>query len=198
MASTATSNNPELPLPAKRGEGRGEGRLLLLLLLLASAAQAHPQGFHKKLTVTLTKTKLSALIVMDVDAGERCLLLREAVDSNRDGQLAGDEVKQLKDRLVKMAIRPLKLSISGAPLIIEAKESKLSLREDRRANDSALSVAILVELEHPPTSPGMELEVEDISPDQSTIVLQVFQEGAKEPPFQEEVKSGVKTKVRLN
>lgn len=192
MGSTAIPN--DLPLPP-RGEGR---TLLLALTLVASTAFAHPQGFHKKLTFTLTKTKVSALIVMDVDAGERCLLLREAVDSNRDGVLAGEEVAQLKDRLVKMATRPLKLSISGAPLPVVVKEAKVSLREDHRANDSAVSVAVLVELEHPASTPGMEFEVEDISPDQSTIVLQVFQEGAKDAPFQEEVKSGVKTKVRLN
>ncbi len=188
MGSTAIRNDSP----------RGEGRKLLLFLLVALPAFGHPQGFHKKLTFTLTKTKVSALIVMDVDAGERCLLLREAVDSNRDGQLAGAEVAQLKDRLVKMATWPLKLSISGAPLPLVVKESKLSLREDRRANDSSLSVAVLVELEHPPSTPGMNFEVEDVSPDQSTIVLQVYQEGAKEPPFQEEVKSGIKTKVRLN
>ena len=171
----------------------------LLGLLWALTALGHPSGFHKKLTFTLTKSKVSALIVLDVDSGERCLLLREAMDSNRDGVLSGDEVTQLKDRLVKMATRPLKLSISGAPILLVVKETKISLREDHRANDSALSVAVLVEIDHPhEVSPGMNFEVEDISPDQSTIVLQVFQEGAKEPPFQEEVKSGVKTKVRIN
>ena len=44
----------------------------------------------------------------------------------------------------------------------------------------------------------MHFEVEDVAPDQSTILLQVFQEGAKEPPFEAEVKSGVKTRVRFN
>ena len=182
MASTATLSRP-----------------LLLGVLLALPALAHPQGFHKKLTFTLTKTKVSALIVMDVDAGERCLLLREPADSNRDGMLSGEEVAQLKDRLVKMATRPLKLSISGAPIPLTVKETKLSLREDRRANDSALSVAVLVEIElSQAMGVGMSFEVEDVSPDQSTIVVQVFQEGDKDPPFQEEVKSGVKTKIRIN
>jgi hypothetical protein len=172
---------------------------LLLGLLAAGSAFGHPNGFHKKLTVTLTKTKVSALLVMDVDSGERCLLLREAVDSNRDGQLTGAELTQLKERLVKMATKPLKLSISGAPIELVVKGTKLSLRDDRRANDAALSVAVLVEIEHQhPVSTGMDFEVEDIAPDQSTIVLQVFQEGSKEAPFQAEVKSGVKTKVRFN
>lgn len=167
-------------------------------LLLALPALGHPQGFHKKLTFTLTQARVSGLLVMDVDAGERCLLLREAADSNRDGVLSGDELTQLKDRLVKLMIRPLKLWVSSAPLPVVVKESKLSLREDRRANDSPLSVAVLVEMEHRDAlRPGMRLEVEDVSPDASTIVLQVFQEGATEPPFEQEVQSGTKTKIRL-
>lgn len=172
-------------------------RAWVLAVLLALPAQAHPQGFHKKLTFTLTKTRLSALIVMDIDSGERCLLLREPMDGDRDGQLAGEEVARLKERLVKLATRPLKLSISSAPIPLVIKDAKLSLRDDRRAGDGALSVAILVEIDHPqPVSPGMELEVEDLSPDQSSIVLQVFQETSA--PFQAEVRSGVKTKVRIN
>lgn len=168
-------------------------------LVAAGTAFGHPNGFHKRLTVTLTKTKVSALLVMDVDSGERCLFLREAVDSNRDHVLSGDELAQLKARLVKLATKPLKFSISGAPIELGIKETKVSVRDDRRANDAALSVAVLIEIEHPhPVSTGMDFEVEDIAPDQSTIVLQVFQEGASEPPFQAEVKSGVKTKIRFH
>lgn len=169
----------------------------LLGVLLALPALAHPQGFHKKLTFTLTKTKVSALIVMDIDSGERCLLLREPMDGNRDGVLTGEEVTRLKERLVKLATRPLKLSISSAPLPLVIKDAKLSLRDDKRAGDGALSVAVLVEIDHPhPPSAGMDFEVEDLSPDQSTIVLQVFQEASA--PFQAEVQSGVKTKVRID
>lgn len=171
----------------------------LVLALVASSAWSHPKGFHKKLTITVSPTRISALIVMDVDSGDRCLLLREAVDSNRDGQLAGEELTKLKERLVKMAVNPIVLGLSGAPIPLQVKESKLSLREDRRANDSPLSVAVLVEIDHPHAiSPGMQLEVTDTAPDTSSIVLQVFQEGSDEPPFQEEVASGVKTKVRMN
>jgi hypothetical protein len=168
-------------------------------LLLALSAWGHPQGFHKKLTFTLTKTKVSGLIVMDVDAGERCLLLREPADSNRDGVLTGEEVTKLKERLVKLATRPLKVGFSGATLPLVVKDSKLSLRSDQRANDSGLSLAILVELElaRAPTS-GMHFEVEDVSPDQSAIVVQVFQEGADAPQFEAEVPSGALTRVRLS
>lgn len=166
-----------------------------MVAFVATTAFAHPTGFHKKLTITVTKTKVSALIVMDVDSGERCLLLREAVDSNRDGVLSGDEVAKLKERLVKMATSPLKLGISGAPLLIATKESKLSLREDRRANDSPLSVAVLFEIPLSPTpGEGTQLEVTDTAPDQSTIVLQVFQSGET---LEKEVSSGVVTRVRL-
>jgi hypothetical protein len=171
----------------------------LAAVLLSSVASAHPTGFHKKLTITLTKKSVSALVVMDVDSGDRCLLLREPADSNRDGLLSGEEVTKLKERLVKMATSPLKFSISGAPIPLTIKDAKISLRDDKRANDSPLSVAVLIEIEHPhEVSVGMDFEVEDVAPDQSTIVLQVFQEGSKEKPFEAEVKSGVKTKIRFN
>ena len=187
MGSTATRN---------RAGVRGA---LAVALLVACTASAHPSGFHKKLTVTLTKKSVSALVVMDVDSGDRCLLLREAVDSNRDGLLTGEEVTKLKERLVKMATSPLKFSISGAPIPLTIKDAKVSLRDDKRANDAPLSVAVLIEIEHAhEVSVGMDFEVEDIAPDQSTIVLQVFQEGSKEKPFEAEVKSGVKTKIRFN
>lgn len=171
--------------------------LLALVVGAGSAAWAHPKGFHKKLTVTLTSTRLSVLIVMDVDSGERCLLLREAVDSNRDGFVTGDEVTKLRERLVKLALKPLALGLSGAPLAPVVKDTKLSLREDRRANDAPLSVAVLLELEHGKAfAEGMHLEVTDTSPDLSTIVLQVFQAGGQ-APFEQEVPSGVKTKVPI-
>lgn len=162
-------------------------------------AVAHPTGFHKKITVTVTDTKLSALLVMDVDSGQRCVLLREAADSNRDGVISGEEVKELKARLVKLVTKPLLVSISSSPVVLTVVDTKLSLRDDRRANDSPLSVAVLAEFTYAKHAlgEGMELEIEDIAPDQSTIAVQVFQAGAKEPPFEQEVKSGVKTKIRL-
>lgn len=171
---------------------------LVAVLLAATVAGAHPKGFHKKVIITVTQTRVSALVVMDVDSGDRCLLLREAVDSDRNKELAGEELTKLRDRVTKMATSALKLGLSGAPLVLQLKDSKLSLRDDKRANDSPLSVAILMELEHPSAiSDSMTLEFTDTSPDQSTIVLQVFQEGMAGAPFEAEVKSGVKTKVPL-
>ncbi|MFT3706998.1 MAG: hypothetical protein QM817_04945 [Archangium sp.] len=169
-----------------------------MLLLVATAAAAHPKGFHKKAIITLTHTRVSALVVMDVDSGDRCLLLREAVDSNRNGKIEGEEVAKLKERLVKMATSTLVLGLSGAPLKLTIKDTKLNLREDPRANDSPLSVAVLLELDHKDAvSSGMKLEFTDTSPDQSTVVLQVFQEGMAGAPFEAEVKSGVKTLVPI-
>lgn len=177
---------------------RNSALLLLCSLFAGPAAWGHPKGFHKKLTVTVSPTKLSVLIVMDVDSGDRCLLLREAVDSNRDGVVTGEEVTRLKERLVKLAITPLQLGISGAPIPVQVKESKLSLRDDPRANDAPLSIALLVEVAHPHAiAEGMELEVTDTAPDTSTIVLQVYQSGSTEPPFEQQVPSGVKTKIRM-
>ena len=169
--------------------------LLALALVLSTGATAHPKGFHKKLTVTLTKTKLSALVVMDADSGERCLLLREAVDANRDGFVMGDEVTKLRERLTKMAVSPLQFSISGAPLPMVVKESKLSLREDKRANDGPLSVAVLIEIPlSPAPNEGASLEITDVAPDQSAIALQVFQ---AKSTTELELPSGVKTPVRI-
>lgn len=182
MRSTATRNSDV-------------GRVASVLLLVSLTASAHPTGFHKKLTITVTQTKLSALVVMDVDSGERCLLLREAVDANRDGLLTGDEVTKLKERLVKMSTSALKLGLSGAALPFRVAEAKLSLREDRRANDSPLSVAVVFELPLSPTpGAGTQLEVTDVAPDQSTVVLQVYQSGEV---FEREVPSGAVTRVRL-
>jgi hypothetical protein len=97
-----------------------------------------------------------------------------------------------------MAVSPLVLGLSGAPLKLNQKDSKLSLRDDPRANDSPLSVAVLLELDHQNAlGERPQLEFTDTSPDQSTIVLQVFQEGMAGAPFEAEVKSGVKTRVQL-
>ncbi len=166
-----------------------------MFALVAVVAHAHPTGFHKKLTFTLEERTLTALIILDVDAGERCLLLREAVDENRDGLLRGAEVEKLRERLLKMATSPLKLGLSGAPLAFTVRDVKLSLRNEVRANDAPLSLAVLIDvpLSSAPRT-GMTLEVTDTSPDQSPVVVQVFQRAAT---FEKEVSSGVTTLVRV-
>lgn len=187
------------PRPLGRWPGRGAA---LALLLLPALALAHPQGFHKKLTFTLKKSTVTGLVVLDVDSGQRCAVLRQAADADGDGLVQGPEVTALKERLVGMALRTLKLGVSGAPIAVTGKDSKLSLRDDVRVGEAGLSVAVLVELTHPhAVSEGMTFEVTDTSPDLSPVVVQVFQAAAKgaapEPPFQVELESGKTAKVRL-
>jgi hypothetical protein len=170
--------------------------LPLLVWLSASVALAHPQGFHVKLTFTLTPTTVTGLLLMDVDAGQRCLLLREAADESRDGLLDAGEVKGLERRLAAMLTRNLKLGISGAPIPVVVKETRLSLRDDPRANDAGFSVAVLIEVAHPhAVSPGMQFEVENVSPDLSAMTVEVLQAGA--PASVAQVESGKKYAVRL-
>ena len=170
--------------------------------LLATAAWGHPKGFHKKITVTLAPERISALVVMDLDSGKAALNLREPADGDRNGLLEGDEVKTLEERMGKLATALLKVSLSGAPLVFAVKGTRLSLRDDRRASDGPLSVAVLLELEHRPDQvfEGMKLEVSDTSPDASHLVLEVFEPagvdgGARVHQF--DLKSGKKAVVQL-
>ena len=173
-----------------------------LRVLLPCAALAHPQGFHKKLVFTLTRLTTQGLVMMDIDGGERCELIRSGADSNHDGVLSTGEITALKQRLVAMATKSLKVSFSGAPLLLEVTESKLNLHEDPRVNPSAISVAVLFDLSHSQAAnPGMAFEVEDTAPDLSPVNLQVFQAPATDAgltaPFEADVESGHKTSIRL-
>lgn len=174
--------------------------LAVLVVALAGVAQAHPQGFHLRATFTVAKDSVQGVLALDVDAGERCRLLRAGADLDHDGLLAGAEVAGLKERLAGLILRPLVLGVSGAPLAVKVLETRLSLREDRRAQDGGLSVAVLLEATLPRgVFPGSELELTLASPDVSTVVLEVFQASAAGPeaPLRQEVASGARTKVRL-
>ena len=59
--------------------------VLAFVLLSAATAGAHPQGFHARFVFTLTKTAVTGVLVLDVDSGERCELLRAGADVNHDG-----------------------------------------------------------------------------------------------------------------
>ncbi len=173
-----------------------------LCVLLAGPALAHPQGFHKKLVFTLTRFTLQGVVLMDIDGGERCELIRSGADTNHDGLLAADELTALKRRLVAMALKSLVVSFSGAKVGLEPSGSKLNLHDDKRVNRSGLSVAVLFDVTYPqPANPGMAFEVEDISPDLSPVNLQVFQAPANDAgvpsPFEADVESGRKTSIRL-
>ncbi len=176
--------------------------VLLSAIVLAEVAHAHPQGFHKKIVFTLTRHTVHALLVMDIDGGERCSLIRSGADLNHDGVLSTDETGVLKKRLVAMAMKSLKVGFSGAPVTLEISESKVNLHADPRVNESGLSVAVLLSLTHSPAAnPGMAFEVEDTAPDLSTVNLQVFQVSAADAgagvAFEGDAESGRKTSVRL-
>lgn len=178
-------------------------RLVLALVLLGAAtAWAHPEGFHARFVFTLTKTAVTGLLVLDVDSGERCELLRAGADANHDGVLSKPERAALLTKLSSFLTKPLKLGISGYPLPLTVTESKLNLRDDDSVSRKGLSVALLLELKHPyEVSPGMHFEVETVTPDQSAVRLEVLQTPAKdepaEPDFREEVPSGKRVRVRL-
>ncbi len=176
--------------------------LSLVAALAASSALAHPQGFHTRLALTLTRSAVTGLLVMDVDAGSRCAVLRQAADADLDGRVTGAEVTALKERLTAMALRPLKLGLSGAALAVTVKESKLSLRDDARVGEAGLSLALLLEVRHPrPVSEGLQLEVSDTSPDLSPVLVRVFQAvapgAAPVAPFEVELEAGKTASVRL-
>jgi hypothetical protein len=172
------------------------------LVLLASGAFAHPQGFHKKVVLNVSLYRIDGLIAMDVDGGERCRLIRDGADQNRDGKLSGDEVKALEDKLVRMATRALKLSLSGFPIPFKVKEIKIDLRKDHAVSETGVSVAVLLEDPHPAAvSVGTQLEIEDSSPDLSPVRFEVNQvpagDAGVEAPSTTDLESGVKWKVRL-
>jgi hypothetical protein len=178
-------------------------RAVAALLLCSGAALAHPKGFHTKIAFSVSKFAVDGLLVMDVDGGDRCKLLRQGVDMNRDGVLEPEESELLKKKLVTMAMRALKVGISGAPVPLQVKDVKLSLREDRGANsDTGLSVALMLEGTHPhAVTPGMNLEIEDSSPDFSPVVLEISAlsspDGGPEGLERYELPSGEKHTVRL-
>ena len=173
-----------------------------LLLLLSPAAHAHPQGFHKRVVLNVSLYRIDGLIVLDVDGGERCRLIRDGADQNRDGKLSGDEVKALEDKLTRMATRALKLSLSGFGVPPQVKQTKLDLRKDHTVSETGVSVAVLLEDPHPAAvAVGTDLLVEDSSPDLSPVRFEVNQitlpDAGLEPPARTELESGVKWKVRL-
>jgi len=178
-------------------------RLVFAVVLLSAAtASAHPEGFHARFVFTLTKTAVTGLLVLDVDSGERCELLRAGADVNHDGVLSKVERATLLAKLSSFLTKPLTLGISGFPLPLTITESKLNLRDDDSVSRTGLSVALLLELKHPyEVSPGMHFEIETVMPDQSAVRLEVVQSVAKgvpgEPDFRDEVPSGKKVRVRL-
>lgn len=173
----------------------GAGLVLALVL-------AHPQGFHKRVTLELWSTSITGLVVMDIDSGERCELLRAGADVNHDGVLDPAETGALKKKLTTLATRALKLWISGYPIAIEVKETKVTLKEDPRVSPTGVSVAVLLEMKHPyAVTPGMSLWLEDTAPDFSHVEIEVFQHGLPDagpaPQLKQSLASGNRVTVRL-
>lgn len=169
----------------------------LMLVLLA-----HPEGFHKKIVFTLHKFDVQALLVMDIDGGERCSLIRAGADADHDGVLSATEAAALKNRLVAIAMQSLKVRFSGAPFALEVRESKINLHQDSGVSESGLSVAIFIDQHHrEPATEGLRFEVEDQSPDRSPVNLEVFQVPAAEAgtlaPYTTELEAGRPASVRL-
>lgn len=177
-------------------------RALLAGLTIAGLAWAHPEGFHARYVFTVERTRLTGLLVLDVDSGERCELLRAGADVNHDGLLAREERLALEKKVASLVTRPLKVSLSGYPIPLTIKETKLNLRDDQRVSRTAISVALLLEVQHPyELSPGMHFELETVTPDASPLRLEVYQatqpQTPAEPDFKDEVESGKKVRVRL-
>lgn len=177
-------------------------RTAFTTLLLAAAAQAHPSGFHKRTRVTVSAREVQVLLTLDVDSGKRCALLRGGADLDRDGQISDEQALGLERKLAGLAKRPLRLEISGYPVSLREEGAKLSLRGDRRVSEEGLSVAVLLRARLPgKVSEGMELSVEDSSPDRSHVVVEVHQASAldagEEPPVQGELLAGQKLRARL-
>jgi hypothetical protein len=176
---------------------------LAVVLCAAAPARAHPEGFHQRAVFTLTKTVVTALVVMDVDAGERCELLRAGADTNHDGVLAEAEKRALEKKLSSLVLKPLKVGLSSYVVPLKVLEAKLNLRGDQTVSRAGVSVALLLEANHPyEVSPGMHFEFETVTPDGSPVRLELFQaadptEEAPEPDFRQEVESGKRARVRL-
>ena len=152
--------------------------LVAALWGLTGVALAHPRGAHKKIVLTVERTRVGVLLVLDLDSGERARLLRAGADQDGDHLLRGAEVQGLRRRLAQVARGTFKLQVGGAPVILPEGEARLSLRQDPSVSDGGLSVAVLAELSLPEgIRPGMELVVVDRSPDGSPVDVEFHLDG---------------------
>ncbi|GEM_PF-3569334 len=149
-----------------------------MIALVAALVLAHPQGFHKRVTLELWSTRITGLVVMDIDSGERCELLRAGADANHDGVLDKAETLALKKKVTTLATLALKLWISGYPVPLAIEDAKLTLKGDSRVGPTGVSIALLLQMPHPyAVTPGMSLWLEDTAPDSSHVEVEVFQHG---------------------
>src|SRR4051812_32542303 len=105
-----------------------------MLAVIAAALLAHPQGFHERIALSVSRQAVDGLLVLDVDSGERAKLMRAGADINRDGVISGEERKALQNKLVQLATQGLKLSLSGFPLTVKVTDIKMSTRDDKEVS----------------------------------------------------------------
>jgi hypothetical protein len=149
--------------------GRALG-LAAALLVVGGVAEAHPRGAHKKVILTVERTRVGVLLVLDVDGGARAQLLRAGADQDGDHLLRGAEVQGLRRRLAQVARGTFSLRIAGASLPVPDGEVRFSLRQDPTVSETGFSVAVLAEIPVPEgIRPGMELVVTDRAPDGSPV-----------------------------
>ncbi len=173
-----------------------------LLLFGAATASAHPEGFHKRIALTVTRDGVDGLLTMDVDGGERCELMRAGADTNRDGVLQPAETAALKEKLLKLAMLALQMEVSGYKLTVQTVDSKISLKEEPRVAKAGLSVAVMLKADFPKkATAGLELRVRDASPDESPVQIHVFPQlpgdGGSSADVSRELNKGELMTVRL-
>jgi|CXWL01.1.fsa_nt_gi hypothetical protein len=176
--------------------------LISALLLVAAVAHAHPEGFHKRIALTVTRDGLDGLLTMDVDGGERCELMRAGADTNRDGLLQPAEVAALKAKLLKLAMVALQLEVSGYKLTVQTVESKISLKEEPRVAKAGLSLAVMLKVDFPQkATPGLELRLRDTAPDEAPVQVHIYPQlagdGGSSADVSRELNKGEVLAVRL-
>jgi hypothetical protein len=174
----------------------------VLGVMFGAHAHGHAKGFHKRTVATVNATGMELLVTLDLDGSQRALLLRQGADRDGNGALSPAERRQLEATLSAMATKPLKVQISGYPLQLEQVETKLNLRKDGTVSESGLSSAVLLRATFPESaSEGLELVLQDRSPDDSHVAVEVFQLAAPDAgihePIRADVRSGKTVKVRL-
>ena len=162
---------------------------------------AHPAGFHERVALSVSRQAVDGLLVMDIDAGVTAKNIRAGADFDHDGVISDVERTALQKKLVAMAVSGLKLSISGFALAVKVADVKMSMREDRGATETGLSVALMLEaFVKTPISEGMKLEVLAESPDKSHVIVEVSAAGGDGGVLALEKKdlaAGEKLSVRL-
>lgn len=178
-------------------------RIFTSALLFASAvASAHPEGFHKRIALTVTSDGIDGLMTMDVDGGERCELMRAGADVNRDGLLQPEEIAALKAKLLKLAMVALQLEVSGYKLAVQTVESKISLKEEPRVAKAGLSLAVMLKVDFPKkASIGLELRLKDTAPDEAPVQVHIYPQlagdGGSSADVARELNKGEVLAVRL-